>query len=117
MKIQVVAQNKTQVQAFLIEEAGVLQVDGIAKIDQVVRWHDDVWKHCPGEKLELGELWNRYGVELQDCCQEHIDQARFESDDLEKLEENCLYILRKSFCTLCDRDVETQEHKCQYIIA
>ena len=96
MRVQFVAKSPKQVMAFLYEEAGVNYIGPIEQVNEVRRWHDDVWEdvHC---RADLGEIWPVFIAELNDNCQSHIDDF----SEYQKLDENYMFILSRQFCESC----------------
>lgn len=107
MLVQFVAQTPEQVRVFLLTEAGVMHAPSIVQAYPVRRWHDEVWEDV-NERSDLGEVWPVFSAALPDNCQDHI--TNFE--DLQRLEENCLYVLDRAFCAMCQ-----PTNECEYIIA
>lgn len=98
MKTLYVAQDPSQVIAFLQEEVGIQIVPPVFEVQKVRRFHDDVWEDV-NARSDLGEIWTEYAVELPDDCQNHIKDF----SEITRLQENVLYILSRSFCTICNK--------------
>lgn len=96
MKVQFVAKSPIQVRAFLCEEAGVNYVGPIEQVNEVRRWHDDVWEDVH-RREDLGEIWPVFIAELGENCQSHIEDF----SEYQKLDENYLFILSRQFCESC----------------